>query len=572
MKPNVRWLALGLGCSLAAFAVNTRAADSAPDIIFKALQDEMKRSMTLHLEELAPPYFIQYSVDDTTIERVTASYGALTLSGPSRARTLQAQLRVGSMNLDNSNFVGGRGFGRRGSSELPLDNDYLALRQAIWRSTDGLYKSAVETLTQKQAYLKDHTIEDRPSDFSKAPPTNALLDTVQLSFDRKKWEDYVRKISAEFARHAHIQDSEVRLVAGAENRYLVNSEGTRLCSGMIEVSLRIGAETLAPDGERLTDELEYVGHATDQLPPISTVLADVQRLADRLTAAAKAPVLQDYTGPVLVEGMASPLLFRQLLARGILGVPDPVGSSRRTTQGPEDLEKRLGKRVLPTAFHVYDDPRPKEFRGTPLAGYYLYDDEGLPAQRVDIVIAGKLQGMLMSRTPTKRFAQSNAHGRRGNDIPRAAVGSLFIETSEPKSAADLKKALLKAADDEGLEYGVRIEGLQSRDAADLPPARSRRVGSGRVVGDPVRIFKVYVADGHEELVRGCEFRGLDERSMRRILAAGDTPVIDNRVISSTPSSSVIAPAVLFEEIELTKIEKESERKPFLPSPQSRAAR
>jgi hypothetical protein len=60
--------------------------------------------------------------------------------------------------------------------------------------------------------------------------------------------------------------------------------------------------------------------------------------------------------------------------------------------------------------------------------------------------------------------------------------------------------------------------------------------------------------------------------MRRILAAGNTPVIDNRVISSTPSSSVIAPAVLFEEVELTKIERESERKPFLPSPQSRAAR
>lgn len=570
MKPVLKWLFLSLCCTTP--ALNSLAADAAPDPIFKAMQDELKRSMTLQLEELSPPYFIQYSVDDTRIERVTASYGALTLSGPSSARTLQAQLRVGSMELDNANFVGGRGFGRRGSTELPLDNDYLALRQAIWRATDGLYKSAVETLTQKRAYLKDHTIEDRPPDFSKATPTTAILETRTLSFDRKKWEDYVRQISAEFAKYAHIQDSEVRLIAGAENRYLVNSEGTRLRYGTVEVSLRIGAETLAPDGERLTDEQEYVRHSTDQLPAIKTVLADIQRLADRLTAAAKAPVLNDYTGPVLIDGMASPLLFRQLLARGILGVPDPVGSSRRTTQGPEDLEKRLGKRILPTAFSVYDDPRRNDFNGTPLAGHYLYDDEGLPAQRVEIVAGGKLQGMLMSRTPTKRFAQSNAHGRRGSDQPRAALGSLFIESSEGKNPADLKKALLKAADDEGLEYGIRIEGLQSRDASDLPPARSRRVGAGRGVGDPVRVFKVYVADGREEMVRGCEFRGLDERSMRRILAAGNTPVIDNRVISSTPSSSVVAPAVLFEEIELTKIERESERKPLLPSPQSRAAK
>ncbi|HKX62135.1 MAG TPA: metallopeptidase TldD-related protein [Verrucomicrobiae bacterium] len=567
MNPILKSIVLSVCCCAA--VINAGAADPAADPLFKALQDEMKRSMSLQLEELASPYFIQYSVDDTEIERVTASYGALTSSGPSRSRTLQALLRVGTMELDNSNFVGGRGFGRRGSSELPLDNDYLALRQAIWRATDGLYKGAVETLTQKRAYLKDHTIEDRPHDFSKATATTAILDTVTLSFDRKKWEGYVRQISDQFSKHRHIQNSEVRLIAGVENRYLVNSEGSRLRYGMAEVSLRIGAESLASDGERMTDDLEYSGRTPAQLPPISTVIADVQRLAERLTAAAKAPVLNDYSGPVLIEGLASPLLFRQLLARGILGVPDPVGLARRTTQGPEDLEKRMGKRILPTTFHVYDDPRPQEFQGTPLAGHYLYDDEGLPAQRVDIVVSGKLQGMLMSRTPTKRFSQSNAHGRRGSDQARAAVGNLFIESSAPKSAADLKKALLKAADDEGLEYGIRIEGLQSRDASDLPPARSRRVGSGRGVGDPVRVYKVYVADGREELVRGCEFRGLDERSMRRILAAGNTPVIDNRVISSTPSSSVIAPAVLFEEIELTKIERESERKPFLPSPQSR---
>jgi len=41
-------------------------------------------------------------------------------------------------------------------------------------------------------------------------------------------------------------------------------------------------------------------------------------------------------------------------------------------------------------------------------------------------------------------------------------------------------------------------------------------------------------------------------------------------VSSTPSSSVIAPAVLFEEMELTRIDRESEKKPIIEAPQARA--
>ena len=56
--------------------------------------------------------------------------------------------------------------------------------------------------------------------------------------------------------------------------------------------------------------------------------------------------------------------------RGVAGQVEPVGSQRRNVPGTEDLEKRLGKRILPTSFQVHDDPRVQEFQGTPLAGHY----------------------------------------------------------------------------------------------------------------------------------------------------------------------------------------------------------
>jgi len=542
------------------------------DSIFKALNDELQRSMSLRLEDLDAPYFIQCAVDDTTIEQVVAIYGALTRAQPSRSRILYTQVRVGSFDLDNSNFIRGA---RRSSSDLPLDDDYMALRQVIWRATDSHYKGAVETLTQKRAYLKDRTIEDRPNDFTRANAVTAIQERVHFSFDGQAWEDYARRISAKFAEHRHIQNSETRLTAGVENRYLLNSEGSRLRYGISEALLRITAVVQADDGERLSDQLVYFGVTPAQLPPIDKVFADIQSLADRLARMLHAPVLKDYTGPVLIDGAASPQLFRQLLARGIAGQADAVGSPRRNVGGIDSLESRLGKRILPTTFVVYDDPRPREFQGTSLAGHYLIDDEGVPAQRVDIVTNGKLQGMLMSRAPTKYFSQSNGHGRRSSsEMPRSMVGCLYVESADAKSPEALKKALIKAADDEGLEFGLRISGLRSPDSRDTAGPRSGRGGGGGggrgAVGDPISVYKVYVADGREELVRGCEFRSLDERNMRRILAAGNVSFVDNNALSSVPSSSVIAPAVLFEEMELARIDRESEKKPIIEAPHARA--
>jgi len=550
------------------------------DVVLRALEDELKRSMALRLEDLDQPYFIQYAVDDTTFNRISAAYGALLSSDQTRSRDLQSHVRVGSYDLDNSNFTGR---GRRdlgGLADLPTDDNYVALRHAVWLATDTRYKGAVEALTQKRAYMRDRTIEDRPPDFTRAANVvTTIQDRVTLSFDRSRWEDYARHISARFKEFGHIQHSDVSLMAGEENRYLVNSEGSRLRLGDTGAILRISAETQAPDGERLSDQLNYFALTPDQLPGVDAILADVQKLADRLAAIVKAPVLEDYTGPVLLDAQASPQFFRQLLGRGVAGQPDPVGSPRRGAQGGIDLENRLGKRILPVTFQIYDDPRTERFQNNYLTGYYLFDDEGVAAQRVPIVVDGKLQGMTMSRAPTKHFRQSTGHGRRsGAEPPRASIGCLYVEAAKGESPEELKKELMDAADAEGLKYGLRITSLQDRGAGAIARrpggmggfAGFSGLGGASRIGDPIAVYKVYVADGREELVRGCEFSAVDVRSLRRIIAAGNVPILHNSAGGSgAPASSVIAPAVLFEELELTRIKQEAEKKPILDPPHAR---
>jgi predicted Zn-dependent protease len=571
---------LAIAGFLLAQLISALAAEGLDDTIFKAMSDELARSMSLRLEGLDAPYFLQYEVVDGTTYRVSAAYGALLRSHQSRSRTLFSQLRVGSEALDNSNFGGGRlGGGRSGltaSAGLPTDDDYLAIRHAIWHATDTQFKEALETLTRKRAYLKDRTVEDRPPDFSKATSTNAMNALPKLSFDQAKWEEFVRQISARCRDFKSLENAEVDLVAGVENRYLVNSETTRLRDGETETLLRISLEGQSEDGEWLSDHLSYFAPTPEELPPASEVLTALSELGGRLDRALHAPLLEDYTGPVLFDGLAAPQLFRQLLGAGLTGLPDPVGSPRRSAQGSEDLDNRLGKRILPQTFQIYDDPREAKYENTFLAGHYLEDDEGVPAQRVNLVTDGKLEGMVMSRTPTKHFSQTNGHGRRGgSETPRAALGSVYIESSKSLNPDDLKKELLAAADREGLKYGLRITAMQSRSGAGRgggPGGRFRRGaagGAGRTVGDPIYVYKVFVADGHEEPVRGCEFSSFDLQSLKRILATGNVRTVQNNVIGATPSSSVIAPAVLIGEVELSQIRAEGERKPILQSPLNR---
>src|SRR5262249_12022220 len=157
---------------------------------------------------------------------------------------------------------------------------------------------------------------------------------------------------------------------------------------------------------------------------------------------------------------------------------------------------------------------------------------------------GKLEGLVMSRTPTKHFGESNGHGRRGgSETIRAALGCLYIESSKGLSAEDLKKELLAAADREGLKFALRVTGLQSRSGSGRGGGfgRFRRGGGGaqRTIGDPIHVYKVFVADGHEEPVRGCEFTSFDIQNLKRILAAGKARTVQNNVIGTTPSASII---------------------------------
>ncbi len=76
---------------------------------------------------------------------------------------------------------------------------------------------------------------------------------------------------------------------------------------------------------------------------------------------------------------------------------------------------------------------------------------------------------------------------------------------------------------------------------------------------------MYIKDGHEELVRGAVFNELDVRALRNdLIAMGDDPLVSNR--TGGVSQTVIAPSLLFDELEVKRADTSKEKLPEYPAP------
>lgn len=552
------------------------------DVILRAMKDELERSRMLKVASLDTPYFIQYDVADADMLSISATLGALLNMNRVALRIPDVRVRVGNFAFDNTNYVYSDYYGgsRYDTSQLPLDNNYLAFRQVFWLATDRAFKGAEEAIGRKRSALKNINLQQELPDFSPAQPVQAILPIEKKAVDAEAWKNRVVKLSAVFTGYPRVLSSALEFESTRATNYLVNSEGTAIVAPEDVAFLRVRAYAQASDGMALRDADVFQVQDVSKFPSDAELQRGVTAVAGELTALAAAPMGEAYDGPVLFEPRAAAQLMGQLLGDNLKITRKPIGEPGRALPHlPSDFENKIGSRVLPDWMDVVDDPTQAEWRGQALFGHYEFDSEGVRPGPLTLVEKGVLKTLLMTRTPvSKGLAQTNGrarlHGGFGAFSP--GFGNLFIRASKTTPAADLKKALIEQIKQRNKPYGMLVRKLDFPSGMTVEELRRSAPGGGRPVAMPLLVYRVY-PDGREELVRGLRFRGLTTRSLKDITAATEESYVLNFMDSVVPlalmgaggfvtNATVVAPGLMFDELEFEPVQENLPKLPIVPAP------
>ncbi|MFH1143043.1 MAG: metallopeptidase TldD-related protein, partial [Candidatus Eisenbacteria bacterium] len=478
-------------------------------------------------------------------------------------RYLDVDLRVGSMELDNTHEIRGGDWrdnyaGRR-LVDFPIENDPASIRATLWNETEYQYRKAQERYTKVQANRQVKVAEeDQSADFSPggAPTYNEPFTTTPV--DEAAWSAILDRLGDYFTQFPFVQSSQVGLTVTDVGNCLVSSEGARLQHGNHYIRFRISIYGMAADGMALHRSVGHDAARMEHLPAADVLLADAQRLVEELRSLMDAPIVEPYIGPAILLNRASGVFFHEIFGHRI------EGHRQKSESEGQTFTKKVGQTILPDFISVYDDPTLTQFAGTDLRGAYRFDSEGTPAQAVTVVEKGVLRSFLTSRSPIENFPFSNGHGRRepGHDVV-ARQGNLIVRSEKVVGFDELRRELIAECLRQGKPYGLVF--------ADISGGftMTGRGGPQAFKVNPLYVYRVYADGRPDEIVRGVDIVGTPLTSFSKIILTADDDAVFNGTCGAESGGvpvSAVSPSILVSEIEVEKRQKGQDKPPLLPPP------
>jgi TldD protein len=528
------------------------------DVLLTTMERELHRGQTELAKQDPAPYFTSYNVTDGESLVVLSAQGGVLTSSHTHRRSADVSMRIGAPALDNTHDQE-RSSGIT-TGQLPERDDPDAIARVLWQLTYAQYRKASQAFsnvkTKSAVRAKD---EDDSADFSAEKPATYVEPPSPVAFpEQKAWEELGRRYSASFRQFPQVEESLVFLYAEKTHSYLVSTEGTKIVTSDAIFRVMIEAETRADDGMQLMRVETFQFSDPAKVPSDAEVAASVKKMAGDLSALRAAPLAEPYNGPALLSGRAAAVFFHEVLGHRV------EGQRQRGRDEGQTFTKKINEKILPDFLSVTDDPTLRSISGTDLSGFYRYDDEGVPAARVEVVKDGVLKNFLMGRLPIKNFSSSNGHGRgQAGLMPVGRQGNLIVTSSKTIPDAQLRARFIEEIKKQGKPYGLYFEDIQggfTLTSTELPQAF-------QVL--PVMVWRVYADGRPDQLVRGVDIVGTPLTVLTQIAATGDTTSVFNGICGAESGSvpvSAAAPAMLFSGMEVQKRKYGDTRPPILPPP------
>uniref|UniRef100_UPI0032EBA59C TldD/PmbA family protein n=1 Tax=Ekhidna sp. TaxID=2608089 RepID=UPI0032EBA59C len=551
---------LRLACLLVGiFAfLSTVRAQSNP--LIDILSKELDREFEVLSKADDPVYYMDYQVMDVNQQIIHTNLGSLVNSTHSRRRTANVNIRIGDYQRDNTHNVNEFNQQQFNAMPIALETNEQAISHMFWTMTNIKYQAAVEEYRQATA-REDKTTT---ADFTKEKPEVYIeeIEEKDLTRDTDEIEARLKRLSALFLQNENIIIGEVSLNREVKTKYFVSTEGSKVAHQIEYNFLSISGNILDSEGAFIPLYQTYFAYDLDELPDEESLKADINRLIETLVALQSAPLAEPYSGPAILHPRAAGVFFHEIFGHRI------EGSRLSSEYDSQTFKEKVGESVLPKSISVYMDPTIKELGDQALLGHYLFDDEGVRAQKVNVVEGGILKNFLMTRKPLDSFVSSNGHARtEGGMAPVSRQSNLIVEADRQLSEDDLRKQLIKECKKQGKKYGyyfVDVEGGFTNTNRFSPNAFNIM---------PTVVYKVYVDGRPDELVRGVDLIGTPLSMFAEIKAASDHRATFNGYCGAESGNvpvSATAPGLLVRRIETQKKMRETneDEAPILSRPLS----
>ncbi|XOV94311.1 MAG: hypothetical protein ACFHWX_06325 [Bacteroidota bacterium] len=548
-------------------------------VIIRAMRDELNRNMDeLKSDGYNDPFFIGYGVTELKTININALNGGIYQSSLDSARSWYTRVMVGDYAVNDENYNDPNMVFTQdpGYSNLPLDDNYNGIRRALWISTNNIYKAAARLQKSKTDLYKEIGIKELPlKDFAEAPKVQ-IYDRKPIRIpDKDEWDKRVAELSAQFLDIPEIFRSAIGFFYIGANHFFVNSEGIEVVTPHELGYLTISVQVIDDDFQLVTEELAYLVSSIEDLPKEEVIAEDIEKLKAFLKAKKELETFEDiYYGPLLVEGDLVGNFFMNALMTGDVNIAADREGLNNTDKGlletyVSNMKKEIARdpqRIANSDLTVTALSHLEDYKGIKLLGNYTVDSEGvIPPDTLKIVENGRLVTQLNGRTPVPLAPESNGHNRLnfnlGGTFKSIAPGILAIESKRPIPGNEMKKGLIRKAEESALDYALLFRPIKTNGISSMFQA-----------------YKVDLKTGEETPIR-IDFVDLTNSiSLFRINGISDDKVVSNQFwgntgsggVNGVPITLIVPGSILVDGFELTGLsenyQSNSRYVPTTPSP------
>lgn len=527
------------------------------------MKSEMKRYWSFMLKRKGPkPFYMLYALQRATRTVVAAKDGILWTESNLKLKPryrLSVRLRVGNHKVDNT---GRDGYDYRAFRHmlpapysLPAKLTKNVLRKYLWQTTDRRFKEGMASYHRKR-YVRSLKVEikDKSGDFSKEKAVRLIQKPPKVRFNAKKWKAIAKRVSLFSKTRKDIVFSGVSIGLRQSIQGIVDTKGSYIIKHKTLYMYTVSIAYLSPKREFLRNMRLGYFDTEDKLPNEKQLKIIVQKTLQELIDQGNAEEGKPGEAPAILMPDVAGVLFHEALGHRL-------EAQRMVREGDgRTFRRKIGQKVIPSFLSIFDDPTLRSWRGLPLNGHYLVDDQAVRSQRVTLIKDGVLKGFLMSRKPIDAFKHSNGHGRAlFGRTPFSRMGNLLVQSKRQFSPKVLRQMLLKEVRRQGKAYGY----IMSRASGGYTHTGTYGIQSFK--NRPIVVYRVDAKTGKQTLLKGLEMIGTPLTVVNNILATGNDFGIFNGFCGAESGYvpvSAIAPSVLLKTVEMQRV-KITQKKGYL---------